>query len=231
MKVHGDVAQNGPRFPTDPILVKVSEDSPVGGRVLVVSPENQSSLSKLKPLKYRIIEQMPASSPPTFNLAEATGELTLAKELDYERVSNYLITVGVSIDDPSETQYSALLTVAVVVDDVNDFRPTFLSAESLEIPSDFPIQRPFFEVFAADEDSGNFGTVSYSIKGGDSTEFFAVNSTSGEIFIKKSLLAGKSRYSLTLRAEDGGKLFSDQVLTINIRQVYNVNLKYVIIRI
>jgi len=170
-------------------------------------------------LKYRIIEQTPASNLPFFNLDERKGELKLVQELDFEKVSNYLITVGVSVEEPTEMQFSALLTVAVVVDDINDFRPTFLSSDVVEISSEVAVGRPFFEIFAADEDSGDWGVVKYSIKGGDSVEFFTIDEKTGELSLKKSLTLAKSIYSLTIRAEDGGELFTDQVLTINVRQV------------
>ena len=226
IKVTGNIGGSKPSFPTDPIVIRVPENSRIGTRILVLSP-NDKSVKTIWPLKYQIVEQSP-SDTTSFDINEKTGELKLVKSLDYEKVANHLLTVKVSSnDDSADFQYSTLLTVAVVVEDVNDFQPIFLSSDSAEISSDHPLNRPFFNVFVADEDSGDWSVVKYVIREGNVDGVFSIDEKSGELSLQKSPVVGRSSYQLTIRAEDGGQLFSEQILKINIRQDSSIAPKFV----
>ena len=223
IKVTGHNGGSKPSFPTDPIVVRVSENSAIGSRILTVSPQDKS----VWPLKYQIIEQSP-SDFPSFDINEKTGDLKIVRSLDYEKVQNHLLTVRVSsIDDSIEFQYSTLLTVAVVVQDVNDVAPTFLSTDNIEITSETVLNRPIFTILAVDDDSGEWGVVKYVVRDGNIDAVFSVDEISGQLSLQKSPLVGKSSYQLTVRAEDGGQLFSEQVLKIRIRQDSSIAPKFV----
>jgi len=224
IKVTGNVDGSRPSFPTDPIIVRVPENRPVGERILTVAPDNKATKTSW-PLKYQIIEQSPSDS---FDMNQKTGELKIFKSLDYENVQSHLLTVRVSGNDDvsTEFQYSTLLTVAVIVEDVNDFKPIFLSTDNVEISSDIPLNRPFFTIIAADEDSGEWGVVKYAIQDGNADDVFYVDEKSGELSLKKSPLAVLSQFQLTVRAEDGGQLFSVQMLKISVRQELTISPKF-----
>ena len=223
IKVTGHNGGSKPSFPTDPIVVRVSENSAIGSRILTVSPQDKS----VWPLKYQIIEQSP-SYFPSFGINEKTGDLKIVRSLDYEKVQNHLLTVRVSsIDDSIEFQYSTLLTVAVVVQDVNDVAPTFLSTDNIEITSETVLNRPIFTILAVDDDSGEWGVVKYVVRDGNIDAVFSVDEISGQLSLQKSPLVGKSSYQLTIRAEDGGQLFLEQVLKIRIRQDSSIAPKFV----
>ena len=224
IKVTGNVVGSRPSFPTDPIIVQVPENRPIGERILSVAPFNKATKTSW-PLKYQIIEQSPNES---FDINQKTGELKIVKSLDYENVQSHLLTVRVSGSDDvsTELQYSTLLTVAVIVEDINDFKPTFLSTDNVEITSDVPLNRPFFTIIAADEDSGDWGNVKYVIQEGNTDGVFHIDEKSGELSLKKSPLAVRSQFQLTVRAEDGGQLFSVQMLKINVRQESSIAPKF-----
>ena len=228
IKVVGNGANSKPIFPTDPIFVRLPENSRIGTRILTLSPSALDISTSLKnwPLKYEIVETSPNEMTP-FDINAKTGELKLIKTLDFEKVQNHLLTVRVTGNDASADDFSTLLTVVVVVEDVNDFQPTFLSTGSVEISSDVPLNRPFFNVFAADEDSGEAGIVKYVIRDGNVGGVFAVDEKSGEISMKKTPGNGQTTFKLTIRAEDGGKLFAEQVLKVDVRQDTTVAPKFV----
>jgi hypothetical protein len=226
IKIVGDGSNEKPKFPTDPIFVRVPENSRIGTRILTLSPEDKSQ-KRPWPLRYEIVEQSPIETS-SFDVDEKSGVLKLIKTLDFEKVQNHLLTVKVSGSDLSaDFQFSTLLTVVVVVEDVNDFQPTFLSTGSVEISSDVPLNKPFFNVFAADEDSGDAGVVRYVIRDGNVNDVFAVDEKSGELSLKKTPTIGQSTFKLTIRAEDGGKLFAEQVLKIDVRQDSTLAPKFV----
>ena len=228
IKIVGEGSSEKPNFPTDPIFVRVPENSRIGTRILTLSPDDKSKKTSASwPLKFEIVETSPQDSS-SFDINEKTGEVKLIKTLDFEKVQSHLLTVKVSGSDHSaDFQFSTLLTVVVVVEDVNDFQPTFLSTGSVEISSDIPLNRPFFNVFAADEDSGDAGIVRYSIRDGNVNDVFAVDEKSGEVSMKKLPSNGQTTFKLTIRAEDSGKLFAEQVLRIDVRQDSTLAPKFV----
>jgi hypothetical protein len=213
VRVTGAGSGSRPKFPTDPILVRVPENSRIGTRILTVRPE-ETSAPRSWPLKFEIAEPPPAE-PVLFAVGEKTGELKLTSALDHEKMPSHLLTVRVSADDEL---FSTLLTVVVVVEDVNDVQPTFLSSDSVEISADTPLGTPFFSVIAADDDSGDFGVVKYVIRDGNGDGVFVIDGKSGQLSLQKLPAAGKLLHRLTIRAEDGGQLYADQILNVRIRQ-------------
>lgn len=72
------------------------------------------------------------------------------------------------------------------------------------------------QVLASDRDDGANGRIRYSISGGDENRDFTISEDGGVIRVAKNLnFERKSRYRLTIRAEDcaaeiGGNLRDDQ---------------------
>lgn len=146
-----------------------------------------------------------------FSISEDTGIVRVAKNLNYERKSRYVLTIRAEdcagdIDN-GETRFdTAELTISIT--DINDNPPTFLDspyvAHIMEniIP---PNGGYVITVKAYDADSPPFNSqVRYFLKEGD-TDLFRINASTGDISLLRALDREQMpEYTLTLAAMDTG---------------------------
>lgn len=114
---------------------------------------------------------------------QTTGEIIVVKELDYETVKQYKLTV--TITDKGSPSQSTTITVTVDVEDKNDNKPTFVPATYMQtIQETFPINDVVVTVKAEDADSGLNSMIMYAIVGGnkdatnDNVDDFAIDAVS-----------------------------------------------------
>lgn len=138
-------------------------------------------------------------------LIHPPGSLCLNTELDRERRSSYNLTVTANdCAQPVALQFTSTAHVIVVVEDVNDNAPLFVSERRVSVPEDAPLHSVVMTVVAEDEDAGSNGEVIYYL---DSTSggIFSINNTSGEIYLEKMLDREEiDILSITVRATDRG---------------------------
>ncbi len=72
-----------------------------------------------------------------------------------------------------------MVTVLVVVEDVNDHAPVFASRPHVTVLEDEPLGFPVLHLIATDADSHEAGRVTYSIAGGNQKGHFMLDSNSG----------------------------------------------------
>lgn len=147
-----------------------------------------------------------------FSISEDTGIIRVAKNLNYERKSRYLLKVRAEdcSDILGQETKSDIAQVSIQVSDINDNMPTFLDSPYLAfimeniIP---PNGGYVLTVKAYDADSGPFNNlVRYFIKEGD-TDIFRINASTGEISLLRALDREiQEEYTLSLVAMDTGKL-------------------------
>lgn len=161
------------------------------------------------------------SSTVPFTLGSVDGLLRVSGRLDRETKANYELTV--TARDRGEPPKSTQTKIMVKVLDENDNSPVFdpkhysaSVAENASIGASvlqviFKIIRVklsrhgkfFHQVSATDIDEGANGRVRFSIASGDDNRDFSISEDSGVVRVAKNLnYERKSRYSLTVRAED-----------------------------
>ena len=161
------------------------------------------------------------SSTVPFTLGSVDGLLRVSGRLDRETKANYELTV--TARDRGEPPKSTQTKIMVKVLDENDNSPVFdpkhysasvaenasIGASVLQVR--FKIIRVklsrhgkfFHQVSATDIDEGANGRVRFSIASGDDNRDFSISEDSGVVRVAKNLnYERKSRYSLTVRAED-----------------------------
>lgn len=148
-----------------------------------------------------------------FIISEDSGILRVAKNLNYERKSRYVLTVRAEdcasdIIGNGESRYdTAELTIAI--NDINDNPPIFLDSPYLAYVMENivpPNGGYVITVQALDVDTPPFNNqVRYFLKEGDS-DLFRINASSGEISLMRALdREEQAEYSLTLVAMDSGE--------------------------
>ncbi|XP_047449254.1 protocadherin Fat 4 [Mugil cephalus] len=144
-----------------------------------------------------------------------TGSLCLNTELDRERHSSYNLTITANdCAQPTALQFTSTAHVFVLIEDVNDNAPSFVSERLVSIPEDTALHSVVMTVLAEDKDTGSNGEVLYYL---DNTSggIFSINNTSGEIYLEKILDREEiDILSITVRAVDRGS--SQMAATMNV---------------
>ena len=143
-----------------------------------------------------------------FSLDQSSGVLRVQKNLDYERVTNYDLTI--QAEDSGENVQVATTTVSIFVQNINDNTPLFLDSPYIGFVRENMDNLPVFvlQVQAVDYDENT--TLHYQIREGDK-DLFSMDSSSGEITALKTLdREEKAEYVLTVIATDSGRLETEK---------------------
>ncbi|XP_067673633.1 cadherin-23-like isoform X2 [Haliotis asinina] len=128
-----------------------------------------------------------------------------SQELDYEK-NHQLVFEVVARELDTLAMRSSTATVTVNIEDMNDNAPVFANETYLvTLKENTPIETSVAVISATDEDSGIFGTVRYTIRGGNNR--FRIGLESGVIYVSGDLdRETTDEYYLTAEAKDGGGL-------------------------
>ena len=213
---------NRPTFEQDPIFVEVEEKVRVGSTVHHVKPKEikQTTNDDQQLLLFAILEQLPNNA---FVIEDNTGKIKLAKQLDFEKEQNYILTVRVT---ETRSQLSTFVTVVVSVKDTNDNQPLILSGDELELSTDVILNVPVTKIIALDKDSGKNGELEYTFISGNDDDVFEINAKTGDILVKKPPFRD---YYLRIRVSDLGtpQLFSDKELHVKVNTGQSGHLKFI----
>lgn len=145
--------------------------------------------------------------------------LCLSKELDRERQSSYNLTVTASdCVEPESLRLTGTARVVVLVDDVNDNAPLFVSAKSVSIAEDAALHSVVMTVRAVDEDAGSNGDIFYYLNN-TSSGTFSINDTSGKMYLEETLDREQvDILTITVTATDRGspRLATSMNLTVHV---------------
>lgn len=120
-------------------------------------------------------------------LIQSTGSLCLHKELDRESKPLYNLTVTANdCVQPASLQLTSTAHVLVLVEDVNDNAPLFVSAKSVYIPEDTALHSVITTLHADDKDAGSNAKVLYFLSN-SSSGIFSINNTSGNVYLQEVL--------------------------------------------
>ncbi|XP_065884594.1 protocadherin Fat 4-like [Dysidea avara] len=157
-----------------------------------------------------------------FIISPMDGVIRTVMPLDHDAAPTHsLVVVASDMGNPPKST-TAGVTISVI--DLNDNFPVF-SPDQLyrfEIEEDADVGALVGRVVATDNDSGQFGTIFYSIEGGNPGNKFAINQD-GEITVSNSLDRETiSLYSLMIGVADNGsppnsvlQVFNVTVLDVN----------------
>eukprot|EP00117_Sycon_ciliatum_P033550 scpid247/ scgid25797/ Protocadherin Fat 4; Cadherin family member 14; FAT tumor suppressor homolog 4; Fat-like cadherin protein FAT-J len=171
-------------------------------------------------LSYRII----AGNTSMFQVG-STGLVSLAPaaQLDYEQQRSHGLTIECS--DAGQPMLSSNAIIVIGVLPVNEFSPVFAQPSyDLNIAENAAVGQTVTTLTAMDGDSaaGPDGKLTYKIISGNSAGIFFLDEISAAFGISRQLAASDPRrYSLTVRAMDGGGRSSDATVHVNVTDLNN----------
>nr|KAF6346486.1 FAT atypical cadherin 4 [Pipistrellus kuhlii] len=196
-----DFNDNPPSFPPGDIFKSIVENIPIGTSVISVTAHDPDADINGQ-LAYTIIQQMPRGSH--FGIDEVKGTIYTSAEIDREFANLFELTVKANDQAvPIETRRYALKNVTILVTDLNDNVPVFISQNALAADPSAVIGSVLTTVMAADPDEGANGEVEYEIINGD-TDTFVVDRFSGDLRVASALVPSQLIYNLIVSATDLG---------------------------
>nr|XP_009931755.1 PREDICTED: LOW QUALITY PROTEIN: protocadherin-16 [Opisthocomus hoazin] len=205
-----DINDNPPLFDQQEYKQSIPEVVYPGSFVLQVTARDKDQGPNGE-VRYSIVHGHDTHSS-WFAIDPATGIITTATPLDYEKDPEPQLTVLAT--DRGTPALSSSAVVRVALQDVNDNEPVFRSNfYNVSLKENTPVGTCFLQVTATDADSGTFGSLSYSIGSGIGSVVptqFSIDKHTGQLCTVQPLDRdeGTSAYDFTITAVDGGGLNS-----------------------
>ena len=171
-----DINDSAPKFSNEMCLFSVKENIAVGTTVWNFSASDADSGS-FGQVTYDITYQFPQTA---FKVHPATGALSVAEKIDYERHRNFSLVVTASDKDPEPTKRrTTSIKCLAVIQDENDYAPKFVSRNIVKITENALEGYPVTQMVALDEDSFANGNVTYEITRGNEEKAFSLDALTG----------------------------------------------------
>jgi hypothetical protein len=193
-----DVNDNFPHFSPSLYSANVSENASSSVSVVTVTCLDDDKLDDGK-LAFDILS---GDLTATFTVGD-DGLIEATKPIDYEQYSSFILSVRCQ----DLVNHSAYAIVVIHVTALNEHAPVFVGGTSftVSLPENEFIGRQFLTLSAVDADSGKQGAVSYGISSGNSENKFAIDITTGIMWLQAALDRETTpTYHLTVTAYDGG---------------------------
>lgn len=202
-----DSNDNPPSFPNTAIVRQIKEGIPIKTPIVTINAEDPDSGSNGK-VTYAISHQDPENSSRYFGINQTTGVIFTLRSIDRESIDTFRLTVvAEDLAEPPSKRLSAEKLVTVIVEDINDNAPVFVSMNAAVLSlKDMQVspQRDttvIMNVIARDMDSSTNGLVTYELVSGNA-DLFQLHRSTGAISLRKSITSSDARYKLTVKATD-----------------------------
>ncbi|XP_064017493.1 protocadherin beta-15-like [Pogoniulus pusillus] len=216
-----DVNDNSPVFPSKEMVLKIPETTPSGFRLPLEKAQDKDEGSNS-------VQNYSLGYDSHFSLSVKSGndgvkypELVLERQLDREEKPE--INLLLTATDGGSPPRSATGLVRIVVLDANDNIPAYnREVYEVRLAENSAIGELVVSVSATDLDEGSNGKVHYALtetsKG--SQQLFDLNPDTGDIRVAGKLdFEEMKKHDMTVRATDGGGLFSHCKVQVEVTDV------------
>lgn len=178
-----DVNDHTPWFPDKLVTFGLPEDAAVASLAFAFHARDADGTFPNSALRYSLTfdPDLSTSSPRfPFHINPYTGSLTVAAPLDRETRPSFAFTVTATDQAKrKDERKQTSVTAQVFLLDVNDNRPVFISADSVQVMEDAEVGSLLHHFVAIDGDLGENGVVSYVILAGNKNGFFTLEEKTG----------------------------------------------------
>lgn len=188
----GDVNDNAPAFHGDYEKLTISEDAAIGTSVTIFSAMDRDD-SPSGRIRFSLVEEN-----PHFEMNQNSGWLTVASELDREKIDNYKLIARAT----DEGGFNTDLPFTIIVNDVNDSPPQFEKNE-FNIDLQLPSTAPILHFTIKDDDLSPNNNSLLFISEGNEEGVFWIDSENNLMLKRPEIVESKKEYSLKVTAFDG----------------------------
>uniref|UniRef100_A0A672Y6W7 Protocadherin-16 n=1 Tax=Sphaeramia orbicularis TaxID=375764 RepID=A0A672Y6W7_9TELE len=221
-----DVNDHTPWFPDKLVMFGLKEDAAVGSLAFAFHARDADGTLANSALQYSLTFDPKIWDPSSrfpFHINSHTGSLTVVAPLDREATPTlaFMVTATDQAKRKEERKHTSV-TAQVFLLDVNDNRPVFVSADTVQVVEDADVGSLLHHFVAIDGDLDESGVISYAIISGNKNGFFMMEEKTGLLFLSAPLDYETQRiHRLSVRAVDHGlpSLSSTQTLTIEVGDV------------
>lgn len=178
-----DVNDHAPWFPDKLLMFGLREDAAVGSLAFAFHARDADGTFANSALRYTLtFDPEVSGSPPhfPFHMNSHTGAMTVAAPLDRESTPTFVFAVTATDQaERTDERKQTSVTVRLLLLDVNDNRPVFVSAQSVQLMEDTEVGSLLHHFVAIDGDQGENGLISYSIINGNRKGFFTLEEKTG----------------------------------------------------
>uniref|UniRef100_A0A663MI09 Protocadherin Fat 4 n=1 Tax=Athene cunicularia TaxID=194338 RepID=A0A663MI09_ATHCN len=196
-----DINDNPPVFSTTSYSTSLMENLSPGSAILNFSVTDMDDGSNSQ-LSFSIAS---GDSAGQFGI-DNSGVLSIRQPLDRESQSFYSLVVQVhDMALLPASRYTSTAQVSIILLDVNDSPPSFISPKLTYVPENTPIDTVVFKAQATDPDSGPNSYIEYSLLRPLGNKF-SIGTIDGEVRLTGELdREAVSNYTLTVIATDKGQ--------------------------
>ena len=194
-----DVNDNPPSFPITAIVNQIPEGIEPGTQIVTVRASDTDSGDNGR-VEYSIARQEPRGD--LFGIRSDTGVIYVKGPIDREVADTYRLTIlATDLAQPPEKRLSAEKLATVIVDDINDSAPEFVSMNAAILPENSRRGYVVTTVRAEDPDASTNGRVTYELADGDRS-LFQLDRLNGDLVLTRDLAVPAATYQVTVTATD-----------------------------
>ena len=197
-----DENDSPPVFADHPAILRVLENVTAGTHIGQCSATDRDT-GKNGHITFNIESQTPLEEM-AFDVNRDTCVITTRRPLDRDHTPLYKLVIrAMDGASPESAQRSATKEITVVLEDVNDNKPRFVSAPAVAVLDNLGANEFVITVLANDADSGRNSQVTYKIVSGD-TNFFQLDAKTGQLRTQLQLPSNRLSFQLRVSALDSG---------------------------
>lgn len=175
-----DKNDHSPYFQEDFIVIGIEENVPVGTLVYTFNAKDGDGSFLNSKVWYSI--KMTDSGENPFLINPSYGTLITAVPLDREVTRSVVLTVSAADQAVNLTDRRlGSQTAKIVILDINDNRPSFVSSPLAYVMEDAEIGSLVHHIIAEDPDEGSNGQIAYHILSGNENNVFMLDKITGTV--------------------------------------------------
>ncbi|KAL3994592.1 Cadherin domain family protein [Acanthocheilonema viteae] len=195
-----DKNDNAPKFASNSYEVEVYEDAPIGQFILQLDVDDLDTVNEF------VYEISVIGNEQNWFGIKPDGRIFLTAPLDREHIAVHQLHVTVHDQRPPERAFKATTTVKVIVLDVNDNAPRFVSPSVFFIFGGTTSGTIVGLIHAVDPDLAHNGQLQYRILPWSNPEgLFMINPVVGYLLVREQIdVEERKDYHLLVEAKDYG---------------------------
>lgn len=174
-------------------------------------------------LNAQLLYKIASGDPQNHFVIRKEGVLQTKTVLDRETQSFYNLIITVNdLAQPPMTRFTSTAQVSIILLDVNDCQPTFISQKMIYLQENTPVDTIVYTAQATDADSGPNSYIEYSLRGPFGNKF-SIGTIDGDVRLIGELDREElSNYTLTVVAMDKGQPPLSSIIDVSMK-VLDVN--------